>query len=375
MKYAGTFLLSFFLCSCSLDSETSDEKGTQSFEFNIVDTIKVPILSTGINFLDFDEKVQNFLFVDNDKSIRLLEVNINGDVLRDIVYPFEGPESIGKVLSAGGYINSEQIELYTDKGRFQINVKGDIVSSKEFDVPGPWFREKKIINTLDSEKEPRLSVFAHAAIVGQLPMSHPDYFKSTKNFTVYDWVMDSIYLGINFEEDSDLTKGTIPFADILRFISAYENGFVCLYSPEPKLFIYDSTFEYLRSHSLDPVFFNIPAKNDDLTTKMLSASNYTGMASDDGVVFATYRTGIDKEVLINETLNTSGIQELYNTHNKVYGQLFNLDGGSPIGKDFLLPDYIHSVASALGGSLYLLKSNGKIEFSDGEVYFIGQLKL
>lgn len=357
----------FTLLSC----HPNNDKEWASYDIDIIDTLFVPLTTSDLSFGGYLAEEDVFLFADLEDGIELLEVNRDGDLISKWDVGGTGPDKVGSILSAFNYIGQDTICLVSDKGVFFMNRKGENIMSKDHIVSNPWFREKKL-KKIASEEEDKL-IFVHKSPRNIPPLNHPDHYKNTLNFTIYDPILDTMSLVVPFEEGSRLKNSRIQPADLIRLFAVHDDIFYCLYSPEPQLFVYNIDKELKYSSSI-PLFsenFMVSESNKDIMMSLLSSSSYTGIEVSDNFVFLTYRTGIPAKFLKGKSLDPKSIEKLYSKHNQVFGQV--LKNGERVSEDILCPPFVHKVVGEIGDGKFIFQPNGNIEFPDREAFFIGEL--
>lgn len=371
MKARHFFLLYFslYVLSCSPDPNSNN-----THRISLTDTLFIPTTSSELAYGGRLKQEDVFLFADLDNGVTILEVNRNGALVAEWEVGGSGPEKIGSTLSAFNYVNNTAICLVSERGIYILDrSKGSLLKEKEYLDGSPWFIEKRLVRFNSENKD--LLVFVHASNPEQISIKNPDYFQKTLNFTVYDRIRDSIFLKIGFEKNSRLRSKNVQPPNIFRLMARRNDKLLCLYSHQPQIFTYNvfNNFKFIESLPLHPDNFTISDPDNELIKRLANSSEYTGLAIDNDLILATYRTGIPGEQLKGDLQDPRNLQELYAKHNKVYAQVV-LDGRK-MGTDILCPPIVHSVEEALGNNLFLFKpNNSKVEFPNREAYFIGKLE-
>ena len=97
----NVFLLSIFLLSCQQENQDS-EKIASNYELQIVDSVRIDLLSSGLNIVDVNDVTGNILGIQSDPPVAYI-LSPKGEILKTMDRDPNDPQAVGQYLLSGEF--------------------------------------------------------------------------------------------------------------------------------------------------------------------------------------------------------------------------------------------------------------------------------
>uniref|UniRef100_UPI0040480B00 hypothetical protein n=1 Tax=Roseivirga sp. TaxID=1964215 RepID=UPI0040480B00 len=97
----SVFLLSIFLLSCQQENQNS-EKIASNYELQIVDSVRIDLLSSGLNIVDVNDVTGNILGIQSDPPVAYI-LSPKGEILKIMDREPNDPQAVGEYLLSGEF--------------------------------------------------------------------------------------------------------------------------------------------------------------------------------------------------------------------------------------------------------------------------------
>ena len=244
MKLLSTLLISLVIlssCGDNTDSITENAGGSGNYTFNIVDSLVVDYLGTGVladvssdgnRFLIYDGQRTAFLVTDREGTI-LHQFEKSGDIL----------DLPGDLFNPPAFYGSDQIALYASRGYFIFDFDGILVKKVE-DVTSRNMvirrNYPKAVYPITFQNQPAL-LSPNMDVLVRNP-GKDEYYTENKAVQIVMVETDSVYPYVPFEANSRYLDGKgYPAMKILPKYSYNENKLSVTYPKESRVYLYDLT--------------------------------------------------------------------------------------------------------------------------------------
>ncbi len=394
MKLLSIALLSLaMLSACNDDSESAaeDATGSGNFSFQIVDSLVVDYLGTGV-LADISKDGSRFLIYDGQRTAFLI-TDKEGTILHQFEKSGDTPDNPGSLFNPPAFYNEEQIVLNASKGYFFFDFEGNLEKKIEDATSRSLVISRnypKALYSINFQNQPVLLSSNMDALIGN--PAKDEFYANNRAVQMVFTQTDSISPQIPFEENSRYLDGTgySPMKILSKF-SFNENKLSVTYPKEDRVYMYNLTADgFVLDQILEmaPEVFYVD-KGKDRTSLDNSEGNSgfsfggkMGEASVNGsyhygnTVIVEYNPGLPEDIREEPELVTTseGSMTLVNPDNIPSNLFLVFENGAKRTNGFLAPDVLGAFALGQGNFMWFSRGPSEEEELDYLIFYKVELK-